>query len=141
MATTRNATTRWQGALLDGAGQVTLESSGLGTFDVTWPSRAEEPNGRTSPEELIAAAHSACYSMALSSTLAKAGTPPERLETSAAVTFQPGEGITGVHLTVRGTVPGASADDFANAAETAKVNCPVSKAMTGTTITLDAALA
>lgn len=140
MATTRNATTQWQGSLLEGAGEVTLESSGLGTFDVTWASRAEEPNGRTSPEELIAAAHSSCFSMALSNTLAKAGTPPERLQTSAAVTFQPGEGITGVHLTVRGTVPGIAAEQFAEAAESAKTGCPVSKALTGTTITLDATL-
>jgi lipoyl-dependent peroxiredoxin len=141
MATTRNATTQWQGSLLEGGGNVTLESSGLGTFDVTWASRAEDPNGRTSPEELIAAAHSSCFSMAFSSALAKAGTPPEKLTTSAAVTFQPGEGITGVHLTVRGVVPGISAEDFKTAAEGAKVNCPVSKALTGTTITLDADLA
>jgi lipoyl-dependent peroxiredoxin len=141
MATTRKATTNWEGSLMEGAGQVTLESSGLGTYDVTWPSRAEEPNGRTSPEELIAAAHSSCFSMALSSGLAKGGNPPEKLETTAEVTFQPGEGITGVHLTVRGTVPGMSADDFAEAAEGAKANCPVSKALTGTTITLDASLA
>jgi lipoyl-dependent peroxiredoxin len=140
VATTRNATTRWEGSLMEGAGQVTLESSGLGTFDVTWPSRAEDPNGRTSPEELIAAAHSSCFSMALSNGLAKAGNPPELLETSAAVTFQPGEGITGIHITVKGTVPGMSADDFVEAAEDAKVNCPVSKALTGTTITLDASL-
>ena len=126
---------------MEGAGKVTLESSGLGTFDVTWPSRAEDPNGRTSPEELIAAAHSSCFSMALSNGLAKAGTPPERLDVNADVTFQPGEGITGVHLTVRGTVPGISADAFVEAAEGAKANCPVSKALAGTTITLDAALA
>ena len=141
MATTRNATTRWEGSLMEGAGAVTLESSGLGTYDVTWVSRANEPEGRTSPEELIAAAHSSCFSMALSSGLAKAGTPPETLETSAAVTFQPGEGITGVHLTVRGVVPGMSAEAFAEAAENAKTGCPVSKALTGTTITLDATLA
>jgi osmotically inducible protein OsmC len=141
MATTRTATTRWQGSLIEGAGQVTFGSSGLGTHDVTWASRAEDPNGRTSPEELIAAAHSACFSMALSNALAKAGSPPEQLDTSADVTFQPGEGITGIHLTVRGTVPGMSADDFAAAAEDAKVGCPVSKALTGTTITLDANLA
>ena len=126
---------------MEGAGQVTLESSGLGTHDVTWASRAEDPNNRTSPEELIAAAHSACFSMALSHALAQGGNPPERLETSADVTFQPGEGITGIKLTVRGTVPGMSADDFTAAAEQAKVGCPVSKALTGTTITLDAALA
>ena len=141
MATTRNATTSWEGTLLEGSGRVELQSSGVGTFDVSWPSRAEEANGKTSPEELIAAAHSSCFSMAFSSGLTKAGTPPERLETTAAVTFQPGEGITGIHLTVRGTVPGISADDFVAAAEAAKEGCPVSKALTGTTITLDAALA
>jgi osmotically inducible protein OsmC len=141
MATTRKATTQWQGSLLEGSGEVTLESSGVGTFAVTWASRAEEPEGRTSPEELIAAAHSSCFSMALSSALAKGGNPPERLETSADVTFQPGEGITGIHITVRGTVPGLSADQFVEAAEGAKANCPVSKALTGTTITLDASLA
>ena len=141
MATTRKATTQWQGSLMEGSGQVTLESSGLGTYDVTWASRAEEPNGRTSPEELVAAAHSSCFSMALSNGLAKEGTPPEKLETSAEVTFQPGEGITGIHITVRGTVPGLSADQFIAAAEGAKVNCPVSKALTGTKITLDAGLA
>ena len=141
MATTRNATTIWQGSLMEGSGKVTLESSGLGTYDVSWPARSEEPNGTTSPEELIAAAHSSCFSMALSNGLAKAGTPPEKLETSAAVTFQPGEGITGIVITVKGTVPGLNAEQFQEAAETAKVNCPVSKALTGTTITLDASLA
>lgn len=141
MATTRHATTRWQGSLFEGAGQVSLDSSGLGTYDVTWASRAEDPGGRTSPEELIAAAHSACFSMALSNGLAKAGHPPDRLETSADVTFQPGEGITGIHLTVSGTVPGVSADQFRDAADDAKANCPVSKALAATPITLDATLA
>ena len=141
MATTRTATTQWEGSLMEGAGRVSLDSSGLGTFDVTWASRAEDPNGRTSPEELIAAAHSSCFSMALSNGLAKAGNPPEKLETKADVTFQPGEGITGIHITVRGTVPGMSAEDFVAAAEGAKANCPVSKALTGTKITLDATLA
>lgn len=141
MATTRRATTRWEGSLLEGSGRTSLESSGLGTYDVTWAFRAEDPNGRTSPEELIGAAHSACYSMALSNALTKAGTAPDRLDTTAEVTFQPGEGITGVHLTVIGHVPGLSADEFQNAADDAKVNCPVSKALTGTTITLDATLA
>jgi lipoyl-dependent peroxiredoxin len=140
MATTRTATTRWEGSLMEGAGKVTLDSSGLGSYDVSWPARAEEPDGKTSPEELIAAAHSSCFSMALSNGLAKAGNPPEALETSADVTFQPGEGITGIHITVRGTVPGISAEAFAEAAEGAKTNCPVSKALTGTTITLDASL-
>ena len=137
MATTRKATTNWQGSLTDGSGKVALESSGVGTFDVTWASRAEEPAGRTSPEELIAAAHSSCFSMALSSAL---GNPPDSLRTSAEVTFQPGEGITGIHITVRGVVPGLSVEDFQKAAEGAKANCPVSKALTGTTISLDAAL-
>jgi lipoyl-dependent peroxiredoxin len=141
MATTRNATAKWEGSLMEGAGEVSLDSSGLGTFAVTWASRAEEPNGRTSPEELIAAAHAACFSMALSHGLAGGGNPPERLDTSAAVTFQPGEGITGIVITVRGTVPGLSEEQFLEAAEGAKANCPVSKALTGTTITLDAALA
>ena len=141
MATTRSATTTWHGSLTEGAGRVELDSSGLGGFDVTWASRANEPDGRTSPEELIGAAHSSCFSMALSSALAKAETPPETLETRAEVSFQPGEGITGVHLTVRGTVPGITADDFAAAAESAKAGCPVSQALAGTTITLTATLA
>ncbi|GAA2267912.1 OsmC family protein [Actinomadura luteofluorescens] len=140
MATTRTANAHWEGSLLEGQGTVSLDSSKLGTYDVTWASRAEEPGGRTSPEELIAAAHSTCYSMALSHGLAGAGTPPEKVDTKAEVTFQPGEGITGIHLTVRASVPGLSASDFEKAAQTAKEGCPVSKALTGTKITLDAAL-
>ena len=140
MATTRKATTHWEGNLLEGKGAVTLESSGIGTYDVSWPSRAEAANGKTSPEELIAAAHSSCYSMALSHGLAGAGTPPTSVDTSAEVTFQPGTGITGIHLTVRASVPGLDAAAFAEAAEGAKKNCPVSQALAGTTITLDAAL-
>ena len=141
MATTRTAATRWEGNLAEGAGRVTMESSGLGTYDVSWPARAEEPNGKTSPEELIAAAHSSCFSMALSGALAKAGTPPTSLDTRADVTFQPGEGITGIHLTVVGAVEGMSAEEFIKAAEGAKQNCPVSQALKGTSITLDASLA
>ena len=141
MATTRTATTTWDGGLTDGKGTVTLESSGVGTFDVSWPARAEEPNGMTSPEELIAAAHSACFSMALSAGLGKAGTPPQRLETHAEVDFQPGTGITQIRLSVRGTVDGVDADAFREAAEGAKANCPVSKALAGVEITLDASLA
>jgi lipoyl-dependent peroxiredoxin len=142
MATTRTAKTHWEGALLEGgSGQVTLESSGLGTYDVSWPARTEEPNGRTSPEELIAAAHSSCFSMALSNVLAKAGTPPQALDTRADVSFQPGEGITGVHITVVGRVDGLDAEGFTKHAEDAKVNCPVSQALTGTRITLEASLA
>lgn len=140
MATTRQAHTVWEGNLLEGKGVVTLDSSGIGEYPVSWPSRAEAANGKTSPEELIAAAHSSCYSMALSHALAGAGTPPSRLETKADVTFQPGEGITGIHLTVQGEVPGIAADAFAKAAEDAKANCPVSQALTGTTITLSASL-
>jgi osmotically inducible protein OsmC len=141
MATTRTAATRWEGNLAEGAGRVTMESSGLGTYDVSWPARAEEPNGKTSPEELIAAAHSSCFSMALSGALAKAGTPPTSLDTRADVTFQPGEGITGINLTVVGAVEGMSAEEFIKAAEGAKENCPVSQALKGTSITLDASLA
>jgi osmotically inducible protein OsmC len=141
MATTRRATTHWEGSLIEGSGRVTLNSSGLGSYDVTWASRAEDPNGRTSPEELIAAAHSSCFSMALSNALAKSGHPPEALDTSADVAFQPGEGITGIHLTVTGRVPDLTPDAFRQAADDAKANCPVSRALTGTTITLDATLA
>ena len=141
MATTRQAKTHWEGSLFEGSGQVSLESSGLGTFDVNWPARAEEPSGKTSPEELIAAAHSACFSMALSNGLAKADTPPTALDVTADVTFQPGTGITGIHLSVVGTVEGISKEDFEAAAEDAKKNCPVSQALTGTTITLEASLA
>lgn len=125
---------------MDGSGRVELVSSGLGGFDVTWASRAEQPNGHTSPEELIAAAHASCFSMALSSALSKAGTPPDTLETTADVTLQPGTGITGIHLTVRGVVPGIDADAFTAAAEGAKTGCPVSQAVAGTTITLTATL-
>jgi osmotically inducible protein OsmC len=138
MATTRTAKAHWEGSLLEGKGQVALESSGIGTYDVTWAARAEDAqSGRTSPEELIAAAHSSCFSMALSHALAGAGNPPAALDTTAHVTFQPGEGITGIKLEVTGNVPGITAEQFAEFAEGAKQNCPVSQALTGTTITLD----
>jgi osmotically inducible protein OsmC len=140
MATIRTANAHWEGPLIGGQGTVALDSSKLGTFEVNWPSRAEQPDGRTSPEELIAAAHSTCFSMALSHGLAGAGTPPETVDTKAEVTFQPGEGITGIHLTVRATVADISAEDFERAAHEAKVNCPVSKALAGTKITMDASL-
>jgi lipoyl-dependent peroxiredoxin len=136
MATTRSATGEWHGSLIEGGGRVTLESSGLGTFDVTWASRAEQPEGRTSPEELIAAAHAACFSMSLSSGLSKAGHPPTTLNTRAEVDFQPGEGITGVRLRVSGEVPGMDASGFREAAEFAKAGCPVSKALAAVPITL-----
>ncbi|MEV7895567.1 OsmC family protein [Streptomyces cyaneofuscatus] len=141
MATTRHAHTDWEGNLLDGKGVVTFDSSGIGDYPVSWPSRSEQANGKTSPEELIAAAHSSCFSMALSHGLAQAGTPSTRLQTKADVTFQPGTGITGIHLTVVGEVPGLDEDAFVKAAEDAKANCPVSQALTGTTITLSASLA
>ncbi|MEV4613953.1 OsmC family protein [Kitasatospora sp. NPDC049258] len=140
MATTRTAHTDWEGDLLKGSGLVTFDSSGIGEYAVSWPSRAESANGKTSPEELIAGAHSACFSMALSHGLAGAGTPPTRLNTKADVTFQPGEGITGIHLTVIGEVPGLDQAGFEAAAQDAKKNCPVSQALTGTTITLTAKL-
>jgi osmotically inducible protein OsmC len=141
MATTRAAHTVWEGSLLEGAGTVSLDSSGIGSYPVSWPSRSEQANGKTSPEELIAAAHSSCFSMALSHGLSGAGTPPTQLTTQAEVTFQPGTGITGIHLTVEGQVPGLDEEGFVAAAEDAKANCPVSQALSGTTITLTAKLA
>ena len=137
MATTRNASAHWEGSLMEGAGQVTLDSSGLGTYDVSWPSRAEQANGKTSPEELIAAAHSTCFSMALSHGLAQAGTPPTSIDTKAAVTFQPGTGITGIALSVSGSVPGLTAEQFEEAAQAAKTECPVSQALSAVPITLE----
>lgn len=136
MATTRSASTVWTGTLFEGSGEVSMDSSGVGTYPVSWPSRAEEPAGKTSPEELIAAAHSSCFSMALSNGLAKAGTPATRLETRADVDFQPGTGITEIRLHVRGDVPGLDADGFTAAAEDAKNNCPVSQALKAVPITL-----
>ena len=143
MATDRRAEVIWQGDLLHGSGTITSVTSGaLPALDVSWPSRSEEPNGKTSPEELIAAAWASCFSMSLSSGLAKNGTPPERLDSSATVTFQPGEGIVRGALRVRGAVPGLDAEEFRRIADTAKKNCPVSKALSGIPeITLDAELA
>jgi osmotically inducible protein OsmC len=142
MATERRAEVTWQGSLMEGSG--TIESVGSGAFgplDVTWASRAEEPAGRTSPEELIAAAHAACFSMALSHGLAEAASVAERLDTSAVVTFQPGTGITKVALAVRGRVPGLDEARFREVAEGAKENCPVSQALAGVgEITLEASL-
>ena len=132
MATERRAEVTWRGSLMDGAGTIErVDSGAFGPLDVTWASRAEEPEGRTSPEELIAAAHAACFSMALSHALAQAGSPPEQLSTSATVTFVPGTGITKVALTVEGHVPGLDEAGFAEAAEGARTGCPVSKALAG----------
>ncbi len=143
MATERTAEVTWRGSLLEGEGTIERVGSGVfGPLDVTWASRAEEPAGRTSPEELIAAAHASCFSMALSNGLAQAGTPPELLQTSATVSFVPGTGITKSALTVRASVPGMDEATFRQAAEDAKANCPVSKALAAVPeITLDAALA
>jgi osmotically inducible protein OsmC len=143
MATNRRAEVTWNGSLMEGSGRIRSTTSGaIGELGVDWRARSEdETDGKTSREELIAAAHAACFSMALSHGLAQAGSPPDELDTSATVTFQPGEGITKIALTVEGSVPGIDADAFAQAAETAKENCPVSKALAAVPeITLDARL-
>ena len=142
MATKRRAEVTWQGDLQSGGGTIDRVGSGaFGPLDVTWASRADDPAGRTSPEELIAAAHASCFSMALSGALGRAGTPPERLSTSATVTFVPGEGITRIALEVVGRVPGLDEAAFREAAEGAKKNCPVSKALASVPeIVLDARL-
>jgi osmotically inducible protein OsmC len=142
---TRTARTAWNGGLQDGSGQVELTSSGVGTYDVSFPKRAaDDADGTTSPEELIGAAHSACYAMSLSNEIAQAGGTPEALDVTAEVTLGPdpagGFRITGIKLTVRGEVSGLDEAGFTKAAEAAKAGCPVSKALTGVDITLDAAL-
>ena len=141
---TRTSRTAWNGTLEQGSGQVELSSSGAATFDVSFPKRAaENADGTTSPEELIAAAHSSCYAMQLSALIAEAGGTPQSLEVTADVSLgpdQPGFKLTGIKLTVRGEVDGLDADGFAKAAQAAKETCPVSKALTGVEITLDAAL-
>ena len=139
MATTRKADARWEGPLAEGKGQVELSSSQVATFDVSWPSRAESPNGKTSPEELIAAAHSSCYAMALSHELAQAGNPPTSVEVSAEVDFTPGTGITGIRLSVTGHVDGIDQAAFEQAANAAKDGCPVSQALKAVPITLTSA--
>ncbi|SDY25576.1 osmotically inducible protein OsmC [Modestobacter sp. DSM 44400] len=144
---TRTARTAWNGSLQEGSGQVELSSSKVGTYDVSFPKRAaDEAGGTTSPEELIAAAHSACFAMQLSAVLGEAGGTVESLEVSADVSLGPDKAnggfmLTGIKITVRGEVDGVDADGFAKAADAAKVGCPVSKALTGVDITLDAALA
>lgn len=144
---TRTAHTAWTGGLQDGSGTVELTSSKVGTFDVSFPKRsAEDAGGTTSPEELIAAAHTSCYAMQLSALIAQDGGTPQTLDVSADVSLgadadDGGFKITSIALTVRGTVDGLDESGFVKAAEQAKVGCPVSKALTGTTITLDAALA
>ena len=138
------AHTAWEGDLMSGSGTTSLTSGAAGPFDVTWSSRAEAAEGRTSPEELIAAAHATCYSMSLSHGLAQAGSTPTRIDTEAAVTFEQtdaGFRITRSSLLVRADVPGISADDFQTAAEAAKEGCPVSQALQGNVeISLEAIL-
>jgi len=140
MAATRTAHTVWNGDLMTGSGQTTLDSSGLGTFEVTWKARTEAAEGKTSPEELIAAAHASCFSMAFSNMLAQAGHAPEEVNTKADVTFVPGTGITGSHLTMSAKIPGISEEEFQKIAGEAKVGCPVSGALASIQITLDASL-
>ena len=142
---TRTAQTAWHGSLKEGSGRVELVSSGLGGYDVSWPKRtADDADGATSPEELIAAAHSACYAMSLSALVASAGGDPRALDVRADVSIGPdptgGFRLTGIVLTVRGSVDGLGADQFREAAEAAKAGCPVSKALTGVDISLEAAL-
>ena len=132
MAATRSATVTWNGTLAEGSGTVSSGSTDLFTdLPVSWASRTEAPEGRTSPEELLAAAHASCFSMAFSARLAKAGTPPDRLEVSATITFVPGEGITTSALEVTGVVPGITEESFVALADDAKENCPVSAALKG----------
>lgn len=140
MATVRKSHAIWTGDLKSGKGEVTFDSSGAGTFPVTWKARSEESGGQTSPEELIAAAHSACFSMALSNELGKAGHTPTRIETSAEVDFIPGTGITKSILTVKGQVDGLKADEFERFAQAAGTGCPVSQALKGITIEVKATL-
>lgn len=141
----RTASITWEGGLTDGKGAARLESSGAGSLDMSFPARTDQPNGQTSPEELIAAAHASCYSMALSHLIGKAGGTPQRLDTTATVTLgqvADGFAITKVALKVRGQVEGMDEEGFLKAANAAKEGCPVSKLMAGNTdLTLDAALA
>ena len=141
MATTSSAKTVWEGDLAHGAGTTTPDSGAFDTVDVSWASRTERAAGKTSPEELLAAAHASCYCMALSHELAEAGTPPERLEAEAAVDFVPGEGVKASHITVHGRVPGIDQETFMKAAVSAGQNCPISGALKGNIdISVDATL-
>ncbi|MRX42619.1 OsmC family peroxiredoxin [Agromyces kandeliae] len=141
MALTSESTTVWTGSLFEGSGTTRLDSSKVAEFPVNWKARAEGEAGTTNPEELLGAAHSACFSMALSNILTQAGHTPESIQTTAAVTFQPGEGVTGSHLLVSARVPGLGEAEFEAFAEDAKVNCPISQALTGIPITIEAELA
>jgi len=141
MSVTSEATTLWFGDLPSGSGTTSLDSSDAAEFPVSWAARSQGEQGRTNPEELLGAAHSACFSMAFSNGLSTAGHVPESLQVTAAVTFDPGAGITGSHLLVSAKVPGISEEEFERLANEAKENCPVSKALAGIPITLEASLA
>lgn len=140
MSATRNASTRWTGDLQSGNGVTSFVSSGLPDTPVTWAARTTNPEGKTSPEELIAAAHTSCFSMAFSGALGKAGYTPEEVVTEAAVTFKPGTGITDIALTVRAVIPGIDKEEFEQIANGAKENCPVSQALKAVPISLEATL-
>ncbi|MFK0241283.1 OsmC family peroxiredoxin [Microbacterium sp. NPDC090281] len=141
MPVTSEAASTWTGSLMEGSGTVAFSSSKLGTFPIDWKARSEGSDTTTTPEELIAAAHASCFSMALSHALAENGTPPERVNTTASVTFKPGVGITGSHLNVNATVPNLTPEAFQEIANGAKTGCPVSQALAGIEITLEATLA
>jgi len=141
MALTSEATTLWFGDLTSGSGTTSLDSSDAAEFPVTWQARSEGVVGYTNPEELLAGSHSACYSMSLSLALTKAGHAPESLQVTAAVTFQPGEGLTGSHLLVSAKVANLTEDEFQKIAEAAKGDCPISRALSGIPITIEASLA
>lgn len=139
MSVVSTAQASWSGTLIEGSGSTTLVSSGLGTFATNWKARAEGADATTTPEELLGAAHAACYSMAMSHGLAGMGLAATRIDVKADVTFVPGEGITGVALSVVAEIPGFGPSDFAAFAETVKAECPVSKALAGTAVTLTSA--
>lgn len=142
MALNSTGRTHWEGDLFSGSGTTSLDSGAAPAMQVTWKARTEEHGGLTSPEELIAAAHASCFSMAFSNTLAKNETPPTSLDVEATATFVPGEGITNIALTVTGNVDGISDEVFKDLAETAKNGCPVSQALAGNVdISVEAALA
>jgi osmotically inducible protein OsmC len=138
----RSAQVTWTGDLMSGSGEIhEVPSGAFGPLQVSWAARTEEPGGKTSPEELIAAAHASCFAMQLSNMLAKAGSPPEQLSTSSTVTFVPGTGITKSALTVVGKVPGMDEAAFKAVADEAKETCPVSNALKNNVeLSLDARL-
>jgi osmotically inducible protein OsmC len=142
MAASSSATTVWKGGLADGSGVTTPASGAFPPTDVSWASRTKRAAGKTSPEELLAAAHASCYCMALSHELGEAGTPPDRLEATATVDFIAGEGVKSSHIVVNGAVPGIDQDAFGTAAEAAAAGCPISAALTGNIeISVEATLA